>query len=268
MKYFFDEWNKIKEKIHRQHLFIFLDYDGTLVNLAATPDRATLPMKTKKLIANLVMLPRCKLALISGRALADIKDKVGIKNIIYSGNHGLEIEGPKIKFTHQSMAEYKGILKEIKEKLKTAFSSIKGVLIEDKGVSLSFHYRLVNKKYIAMVKSIFQETVINYRTQKKIKVKSGKMVLEIRPPIDWDKGDVVLWLLSRQKFMLGEKALLPIYIGDDRTDEDAFAALKNKGLTIFVGEPGVSNADYYLKNIKEVTKLLKLILEEQKARVS
>jgi trehalose-phosphatase len=91
------------------------------------------------------------------------------------------------------------------------------------------------------------------------------MVLEVRPPVDWDKGKVVMWLLARQQFASEGKQVLPVYIGDDLTDEDAFKAIKNKGITIFVGEPKVSHAQYYLKNVNEVAEFIKVILKMQKS---
>jgi len=118
----------------------------------------------------------------------------------------------------------------------------------------------VDKKNIPQVKTIFHETVILYLVRNKIKIKTGKMVLEVRPPSEWDKGKIVLWLLVRQKFALKDKSFVPIYIGDDKTDEDAFKVLKNNGITIFVGKPKPSYAQYYLKDTNEVKEFLKRIL--------
>ena len=143
--------------------------------------------------------------------------------------------------------------------MEQKISYIRGAFVEDKGLSLSLHYRLVDKKQVPQIKTIFHEAVILYLVRNKIKIKPGKMVLEVRPPAEWDKGKVVLWLLARRNFISGEKNVLPVYIGDDITDEDAFRALKRKGLTVFVGEPGDSKADYYLKNTEEVVKFLRLI---------
>jgi trehalose-phosphatase len=80
--------------------------------------------------------------------------------------------------------------------------------------------------------------------------------LEVRPAVEWSKGKAALWLLSKQKSHLRGRPILPIYIGDDVADEEAFKALKNKGLTIFVGKPKKSHAKYYLKNTREVSKFL------------
>lgn len=256
MKYLFNEWNKIEDKIKDKYLFIFLDFDGTLVPIARTPDKAILPKKAKELLKRLVDNPRLKIACVSGRAIEDVKNKIGLKGIIYSGNHGLEIEGPKINFKPMFSPRYRIIIERIKNDLELKISSVDGAFVEDKRLSLSLHYRLVNKSQVPLLKTIFHEAVILYLVRNRIKIKPGKMVLEVRPPVEWDKGKVVLWLLSRQKFALKKENILPIYIGDDATDEDAFKALKNKGLTIFVGEHKDSCAKYYLRNQAEVTEFL------------
>lgn len=263
MDYLFDKWNKTTEKLKDNFLFIFLDFDGTLTPITETPDKAVMSKEVKDILREISNKPTAKLAFISGRALEDIKNKIGLENVIYSGNHGLEIEGPKIKFKHLVSPKYKMILDRIRNDLQQKISTIRGVFVEDKGLSLSLHYRMADKNKIPQVKVIFHETIILYLVRNKIKIRAGKMVLEVRPPIEWDKGKIVLWLLTRQIFAARKANILPIYIGDDATDEDAFKALRNKGLTIFVGEPKESHAQYYLKSPKEVIDFLKRVLSCQ-----
>ncbi len=259
MKYLFDHFQKLKEGLTGKNIMLFLDYDGTLTPIVETPGRAILREETRNLLKKLSNSRKLKLAFISGRSLADIKNRVGLRNVIYSGNHGLEIEGPKIKFKSPVSPRYKTILGQIKMDLSNKLSKIRGAILEDKGLSLSIHYRQVDKKQIPQIKTIFHETVILYLVRNKIKIKPGKMVLEVKPPTEWDKGKIVLWLLARQIFATRKGMVFPIYIGDDATDEDAFKALKNRGLTIFVGEPSKSYAQYYLKNPKEVIDFLRRI---------
>lgn len=256
MKFLFDEWDAVKNKIKNKYLFIFLDFDGTLVPIARTPDKAKLAREAKELLKKMAYNPGLKLAFISGRALEDIKNKIGLKNVIYAGNHGLEIEGPKFNFEPLLSPGYRKNIGRIRKYLKQNISSIDGAFVEDKGLSLSLHYRLVKKGQIPLLKTIFHEAVILDLVRNKIKIKPGKMVLEVMPPVKWDKGKVVLWLLGRQMSLLKKKNILPIYMGDDTTDEDAFKALRNKGLTIFVGQHKNSSAEYYLKNQDEVAEFL------------
>jgi len=261
MKHFSVFLDKLIKVLEGKSLYLFLDYDGTLAPIVDKPENAFLPKETRELIINLANNDNCKIAIISGRAINDLKKRVGIKNIIYAGNHGLEIEGPKIKFKARVHPKFLSILNSIKDELAKKLSGINGAFVEDKGLTLSLHYRLVNQKHIPDVKTIFRETVITHSVGDRIRVKSGKMIFEVRPPIDWDKGKVVLWLLSRQQFINKNKKVLPIYIGDDITDEDAFCAIRNKGLTIFVGLPKESCAEYYLKSTQDVVKLLGRILD-------
>ena len=102
MKYLFDEWGKIKKSLAGKNIFLFLDYDGTLSSIADHPSKAFLSTEIKKSLHQVIMNPRFKVAVISGRSLPDIKSRVGIKEIIYSGNHGLEIESPEFKYRERN----------------------------------------------------------------------------------------------------------------------------------------------------------------------
>lgn len=264
MAYLFSDWDKLKKILKDKFIYLFLDYDGTLTPISRSPDKAPISKRAKELLSRLSKSPRCKLAIVSGRTLKDIKSIVGEEEIIYVGNHGLEIEGPKFKFRSIVPAGFKELLQKIKHDLNKRLISIKGVFSEDKGYTLSLHYRLVPKKDIPLVKTAFREAVIIPLVRNKIKINSGKKIFEIKPPIRWDKGKSVLWLLARQQFALKGKAAFPIYIGDDITDEDAFGALKERGLTVFVGKPKKTKARYYLKGPREVIELLVKIMELQR----
>lgn len=261
MRYLFKYWDNLRKALTHSYLMLFLDYDGTLTPIVDKPNMANLSVRSKKLLKKLSKNCGCKLAIISGRALSEIKRMIGIKNIIYVGNHGLEIYGPKIKFINLTPLPYRAILKVIKNDLNRKISLIKNAFVEDKGFSLSLHYRLVNKRDVPWLKNTFHETLRFYVVNKKIKIKTGKKVFEIRPPRLWDKGKAALWLLGQEDRLEKGKEILPIYIGDDKTDEDAFKALKNKGLTITVGRSTSSGAKYYLKDTKEVIMFLNRILK-------
>ncbi|MCK9572034.1 MAG: trehalose-phosphatase [Candidatus Omnitrophica bacterium] len=261
MEYLFDQWEEIKRKIANKYIFLFFDYDGTLTPIAKTPQQAVISEKVRELLKKLSRKPNLALAIISGRQLKDIKNIVGLKDIIYAGNHGLEIEGPKIKFESQVSPGLKSVIRNIYENMVSGFSRIKGVLIEDKGLAVSVHYRLMDAKDMREFLSIFSEATKPFVAGKKIKINEGKMVYEIKPMVAWDKSKTVLWLLARQQFLVEEDKILPFYFGDDLADEDVFSALKDKGLTIFVGQPRVSKALYYVKNPTEVAQFMEQVLE-------
>ncbi|MEW6087589.1 MAG: trehalose-phosphatase [bacterium] len=240
---------------------MFFDFDGTLAPIAGTPDKAFIPKITKELLGKLSRAPGCKIVVISGRKIKDLKNKIKVKGIVYSGNHGFEISGGGLKRKIPLSRKYKKVLGKIRNDVERNLSKIKGILLEDKKYSLSIHYRLVNKKHIPLVKNIISDIASGYQVKNEIKLRCGKKVFEIVPPIEWDKGKAVSWILKKQGYFLKNKTILPFYFGDDNTDEDAFDALKDKGITVFIGDPGFSKAEYYLKNTVEVRKILKHILE-------
>lgn len=262
----FSDLESIGKILRNKFVYLFLDYDGTLAPIAKTPGRAVMPDRTKELLCRLSKMPDCKVAIVSGRKLSDLEKRIKLKNIVYVGNHGFEIRGPKIKFESPIPARYRKSLTEIKTKLNSELSAIDGVFIEDKGFSLGVHYRLADKKNIQKVKNIFYAATLVYELRNIIVVRTGKMALEIRPPAAWDKGKVVLWLLGRRLFVMRNRKMevIPIYIGDDTTDEDAFESLKDKGITIFVGKPGKTKAQFYLKDTEEVAEFLENILRTRK----
>lgn len=257
MLYFFDKWKELKERLNNKTIILFLDFDGTLTSIVDTPDKAVISSEAKELLEKLSKKQNYKLVIISGRSLNDLKEKIGLKGIIYVGNHGLEIEGPKIKFESRFPSDFKICISEIKLALESKLSGIKGILIEDKELTISLHYRMVNDSDLKLVERVFNEVVQPYVIKNKVKICLGKKFFEIRPPVIWDKGKITVWLLAREKFIIGEGEIEPIYIGDDITDEDAFKVLKNREFTIFVGEPKDSKAKYYLKNPDEVLEFLK-----------
>jgi trehalose-phosphatase len=120
-----------------------MDYDGTLTPIVERPELAKLPEETCKLLQHLTTRPHFTLGIISGRALADLKALVNLKGILYAGNHGFEIEGPGLSFISPIADEIKPLIRILRQVLNMGVSTIKGVLVEDKGVTLSVHYRQV-----------------------------------------------------------------------------------------------------------------------------
>lgn len=254
MKYLFSEWDKLSKKLKNKHIFLFLDYDGTLCPIAKTPEEAILPEDIRALLKELSKINNIKIAIISGRSLEDIKKMTRINNIYYAGNHGLEIEGPNINFRFHTTPMYNVIIDCLKNKLNSQLYPIRGALVEDKRITISVHYRLVDKKHKALVKKIFFNAVAPYMHLKIMKISSGKKVFEIKPLVNWNKGKCVLWLLKKIS------NAMPVYIGDDLTDEDAFKEIRKIGCAICVGKQKISHAQYYVKNTSEVSIFLKELL--------
>ncbi len=261
-RHLFNNWDKLKKRLDNKCIFLFFDYDGTLVPITDSPGKAVMPSEVKELLKQLLRIKGCKVAIISGRSLKNIKEIIGLKGVIYSGNHGLEIEAPGVNFDNQVSLRLKAIIRHIKEELSVRLPDIRGVFVEDKGLIVSVHYRLVDKDRIHMLRKILKEITNPYIVRGKVKIDHGKEVYEIKPPVDWNKGKIISWILSKSKRL---KAF-PIYLGDDVTDEDAFMALKNKGLTIFVGRKGESIAQFYLKDASEVYEFIRRIIKLRKIK--
>ncbi len=256
MRHLFEDWNDIQRRIQEApNVFLFLDYDGTLTPIVATPDLAFCPPEVRAILAELRDLSKIYVAIISGRSLEDVREKVGIPGIIYVGNHGLEIENPagrhKKKLTPPRAKE----LEVIKQNIQDSLAGISGILFEDKGPILTVHYRNVLPEYFQLVGRVVAEGISKWKDRWKIA--RGKMVFEIRPKADFSKGKAVRELFKS----LPTSSFLPVYLGDDQTDEDAFRAIKGKGIAVLVGEQGHSSeAGYYLQDPAEVWEFLQRCL--------
>lgn len=258
MVYLFEFWEKIKADCKDKEVFLFLDFDGTLAPIVSTPGEAVLPEETRRILERLTWAERCRVAVVSGRTLEDVQEHVGLKNIIYVGNHGFEAKWPTVNFKAIVGNENKEVLSRIKKELKAELEKnrIDHLLIEDKNCSLSIHYRLVDDKDMPGLEVLLKKVTEPYLLKKKIKIGLGKKVMEIMPPVEWDKGKAISWLLDGQLYNTGEPKVFPIYIGDDLTDESAFKVLEDQGITVLVGSPKVSHARYYLNNTDEVRQFL------------
>jgi len=242
-------------------LFLFLDYDGTLTDIASTPEAAVLPGETRELLLRLAGLDMCRMAVISGRSIGDIKNKVGVDGIVYAGNHGLEVEGPGIKRSIAVSQSEKDCIKEVKAELENIVLGFEGGVIEDKGLSISVHFRLIKLPELPKFLKRVQTALSPYILRNKIRLSNGKMVYDIRPAVLWDKGSVVLWIIDKWQSQGNDQDAVLSYFGDDATDEDAFKVLKKNSLTVFVGKPQQTAARYYLNNPQEVRGFLGEVCE-------
>jgi trehalose 6-phosphate phosphatase len=241
------------------HTLLCLDYDGTLTPIVKTPAVAQLSPKTRALIKKISRKQHFSVAVVSGRALRDVKDMVRVNRIVYAGNHGLEVKGLGLRFIHPKAKQARTHLRKIRIKLKQNLRSIPKCFVEDKTLSLSVHYRTTTKKYWTQTKKIVKRTVSPWLRSKLAKLTEGKCVIEVRPNTSWDKGACVKWLTQKVKAQKKIKFLHPIYIGDDKTDEAAFQTVNQKsGISIFVGPArNTSKARFQLASSGRVFQFLK-----------
>jgi len=204
----------------------------------------------RQALQSLVM--QAPVAILSGRDLDDVRQRVNIGAIVYAGSHGFDIAGPR-GVRKEMAAEFLPGLDMVEQELGKQLAGIAGARVERKRFSIAAHYRNVNASDIPKVERAVSEVVARHRELRKM---DGKKVYELLPDIDWDKGKAVLWLL--ENLGLERAKVRPIYIGDDRTDEDAFRALEKSGVGILVSEePRPTAARYSLKDPAEVERFLR-----------
>lgn len=260
MKYLIESLSEIEEKIRSYPGYLLLlDFDGTLSALAETPSKAFLYKENRLILLQISRL--VPTAIVSGRSLTDVKQKVGLKKLIYAGNHGLEwqIAGKRKKI--RIPAKMTLALKVLNKQLCNLCKKYHGALLENKDIGVSLHYRLVNLHTRNHLLKEAKRLIKPFQKNRLLKITKSKKTLEIRPSLSWNKG---YWVkLLHQK--LG-KQLLPIYIGDDITDEDVFKILR-PGITIRVGKSHNSKASFYCNNITEVSLFLAWFLNELKSNL-
>ncbi len=239
-------------------ILLILDFDGTLTRIASSPSKVIFEKEAHDALARLSRRRSCKLAVVSGRSLKDLMSFFRIKNIIYSGNHGLELSAGKIRLPSKAneAKKYESLIWLLGEKLNEEFDGVSGIWVENKGYTLSLHYRnmpkTLNRHFNAGIRRI--KTQVAHWP---IIWKRGKMVWEARPSVQWNKGDIAQFL--HQKY----PHALPIVIGDDVTDEDMFKALERQAVTIRVGRSQQSCAKYFLASPRAVLSFLETLADNE-----
>lgn len=248
---FFSKTEEIKSRLQDKALFLFLDYDGTLTPIVDTPDKAIISDEMREMVVR--SAAEHKTAVVSGRATDDVRSKVKVDGIYYAGSHGFEIVGPDGN-VHQNpeAAKIRKSVQVIHAELSERLAHVEGSLVEDVKYTISVHYRLVSDADFPQIKAAVAAVLEKHPDFRRT---SGKKVFEVRPKIDWDKGKAVEWIFDELNFDPGKH--IAVYIGDDTTDEDAFAVLKGKGFGILVADhPKESLAEYQVRDTLEVKKVL------------
>lgn len=247
-----------------QKTVIVTDMDGTISKIAPTPGEAVLSPSMKDVILKLSEKFQM-VAVVSGRPVEDVKKMIGIEGLLYIGNHGMEyMRNGQVQVDEET----KGYIKPINEALcrlkKEESCNAEGVLLEDKGLCFSIHYRLCKDP---SAREILLNTLKDMEELKGLQVKEGRKVIEIRPPTGYDKGKILERIIHENNI----KKLL--YLGDDVTDSDAFRKLnelKNQGsvdgesLIIISGEIPYEikeEASYFLESVDDVQRFFKWLLD-------
>jgi alpha,alpha-trehalase len=244
-----DHIAEIEQRIGGCVPVVFLDFDGTLTPIVRRPEEAHLDEAMRAAVAQLAQY--CRVAVISGRDLPDVRERVGLPQLHYAGSHGFDISGPQGKSLLGKGEEFLPRIEQVEALLKRRLAGIQGAHLERKKYSLAVHYREVPAERAGEVAAIVEQV---HAQNSDLRRKQGKKIFELQPDIDWHKGRAVRWLLTEA--MHPGRQALPIYIGDDVTDEDAFAEVRSDGIGILVEDnPGRESLAHYRLSDTEAVRL-------------
>jgi trehalose-phosphatase len=263
-------WPALSRRLRGRPILLFLDYDGTLAPIASRPGLAVLPLERRRFLSALAEEPWLKGAVVSGRELKDVKRRVGARGFVYVGNHGLEIEKGREVWVHPAAALARARLRGAARKLRRLLGAVPGVSVEDKGFTLTVHYRLASAARLPEIEARLLKAIAPDLAAGKFSVRPGRKAWEVRPVVDWNKGSAVRWLLDGPFARV--RGGLPVYIGDDATDEDAFRVLRRRGLCVkrrsleTAGRPTAAQA--HLDSVDEVFEFLRRLRDLRAERAA
>lgn len=260
MKDLLDHWSSVSPLVAQARLVcVFTDYDGTITPLVDRPERAVLDVGARTTLQGLAANPRALCGVVSGRSIADLRQKLGLDGIWYVGNHGFEIQPPAralIRFYEDDDAR---LVQAVHDQLAAAMDGIPGVILENKGPIVAVHYRTVGASDLPRVEAGFLKVLAAHRDR--IMMGRGKLVWEARLRGNCSKGTALRFI--RRELPMGARVF---YFGDDVTDRDAFRALRGLGITVQVGSDDAGLADYTLAEPRAVLEVLQRIDAETRAR--
>ncbi len=256
--------SEMEERIRAaERISLFLDFDGTLVPIASDPASPRLDSNATETLRMLLGRESIVTTILSGRAVEDLYSRIRIQGFIYAGNYGLEIFGRDLRFVEPSAAARRKQLEQWCDELATDLQPFTGAQVEFKGLTASIHYRRAAEEDLPAIKRAVHTAVA--RTGDLFRVNCGRKVFEIMPNINWHKGAAVRWINNQLTAgMADSHSLLSVCLGDDTSDEEAFAALPD-AITIKVGDGRASRARYQLKDPAAVHEFLRRLAIQDNA---
>lgn len=229
----------VARDVHRwlgdRHLLLTTDFDGTLSNLVPRPDDAALSKAVRRALSTVAVHPATTLAVVSGRRISDVRDRTEGVAAFVAGLHGLEIVGPAASFHHPSLEVVSASIADIRRQATDALAWCPDLVLEDKTYALTCHVRRVPPADAGRALRQFVDLAQPALDADVLRVLPGAQILELLPAVDWHKGKAVEWIRAAVETRL-QAPVGVVYLGDDRTDEDAFATLKADGMSIGVGD--------------------------------
>jgi len=270
-----EDWPRLAERFRGRRPVVFLDFDGTLSPVVEHHGDAVILPAAKRAVEELAR--RLPVIIVSGRDRRDVARRVGLPHLWYAGSHGFDIAGPddsasagagSAQHRHEPQPELAPLIEAAADELRRALDGVPGAVVEAKRFAVSVHYRQVADDDLGRVDDAVARVVA---AEPRLARSAAKKVYEVRPALDWDKGDALLYLLRQPELLgrdgggdgEGDGEDLPLYIGDDLTDEDAFRAIDERpggGVTIHVVDGSTdfeTRADWSLASPQEVSELLR-----------
>lgn len=239
-------------------LLLCLDFDGTLAPITSDPDDAAATQPNREVLESLAERDDIVVAIVSGRALDDVRSRVDVDSVHFSGNHGLELVVDGDRSTHPDAERCLPTLTRVRDELEPRLAPLDGCWVEDKRLTLTVHTRLATPEDTALARAR-TNMVVGALGGNAVRIEEGKRVLELLPDVPTGKGRAV----RRVRERVGEDAL-PVYVGDDTADEDAFRELADDGIGIHVGEGIETAADYRVEDPTAVAPMLRWLARERR----
>lgn len=239
----------VRAEIGNHPVAVFLDYDGTLTPIVDRPELAQLGAAMRATLEQVAQV--FPTAVISGRDVEEVRRLVGLAGILYAGSHGLDIvHADGSRSSAEGAEAFLPDLERAQSLLEARLAGVEGAIVERKRFALAAHYRLVADEDVASVETAVDEALA---ATGQLRKRGGKKIFELLPDMDWDKGRTVRWLVEQ----LPGRDVVPVYVGDDLTDEDAFHAVRVSGVGIVVMDaPQPSAARYSLEDTDAVQAFL------------
>lgn len=225
----------VHERLSDRHVLLLTDYDGTLADIAPTPAEATLSESVRLELAALAAFDDVTVGVVSGRRLDDVLERVGPAAEYGAGLHGLEMVGPESAFHHYALDSVESVIARLARDAARELQWCPGVLLENKKYALTCHVRLAPPDLGDRALEEFEALAEPQLEARTLKLLTGKQALELLPAVDWHKGRAAEWIRARVAPRV-DRPVSIVYLGDDRTDEDAFTALGDEDVVIGVGD--------------------------------
>ena len=256
----------IGERLRGSPFVLLLDVDGTLAPIAPRPEYAALPNDTRQILADLTAAANVRVVAISGRSAEDARRLVDVPGVWIIGNHGIEVAAPgEAPSARDAVAGFADSVAEAAGRAERIADTLPGVIVENKRWTLSVHYRLAHPSVVpsltARVAAIAKELGLA--------LTGGKEVLELRPPVEIDKGTAAI-LVAEELGALADSASV-LCAGDDRTDEDMFRAFRSRlpnAVTVWVGPESAverTTAEFHVPDTAAMCELLEAVLNLRRA---